>query len=85
MELVGSNFDSSGLYRIYVDGDALVTLNGASEDTLEETARQLLVPAPEFVADHDDDWYNYGVDGHVCDIHMYGDHARIDGTTYKLT
>lgn len=84
MELIGSNLDSSGIYRMYLDGNALVTLNGPTEDTLEETARQTLVPAPTFTVEDEDDWYTYGTGGHTCDVHFEGEHARIDGETYEL-
>lgn len=85
MELIGTNFDSSGLYKIYLDGNTLVTLNGGDENDLEEIARQELTPAPDFTAGSEEDWYVYGTNGHTCDIHYEEDYARIDGTTYSLT
>ena len=83
MDLVGNNFDSSGLYAMYLDDGVLVTYTGSSESSLEETARQRLVPAPDFAADPAE-WYVYGVEGHTCDVHVDGEHARIDGATYAL-
>lgn len=84
MNLIGTNADSSGMYKMFLDGDELVTFNGVDSDSLEETARQKLVPAPGFVAESEDDWYVYGTDGHTCDIHFEGENARIDGATYEL-
>ncbi|RFA11813.1 hypothetical protein B7R22_17635 [Subtercola boreus] len=85
MELIGTNFDSSGLYKIYLDGSTLVTFNGSDENSLEEIGRQDLTAAPDFTAASDEDWYVYGTNGHTCDIHSEEDYARIDGTIYTLT
>jgi len=38
---------------------------------------------PGFEADADE-WYAYGTGGRICDIHIDGEHARIDGVTYAL-
>ncbi|QHC65086.1 hypothetical protein GSU69_19730 (plasmid) [Rathayibacter festucae] len=83
MELIGTNVDSSGYYKMYLDGQAMVTYTGSDEDSVEELVRQNLVPAPDFTAPADE-WYLYGANGHVCDVHYEGDHARIDGATYEL-
>ena len=40
MELIGINFDSSGLCKMYRDRGVLLTLNGSDEEYLEEIARQ---------------------------------------------
>jgi hypothetical protein len=84
MELIGTNFDSSGLYKIYLEGSTLITFNGGDETSLEEIGRQVLTPAPDFNAGSEDDWYVYGTNGHTCDIHHDVDAARIDGTVYAL-
>lgn len=84
MELTGTNFDSSGLYKMYLDGDTLVTYNGSNDDDLEEIARQTLVPEHTFESESEEDWYVYGTAGHTCDIHSESDYARIDGVTYHL-
>lgn len=84
MELIGINEDGSGLYRIYRDGDFLVTHTGGSENEMFELARQPLTAASEYSADSEDDWYRYGTDGHACDIHFEAPYARIDGVTFEL-
>jgi hypothetical protein len=85
MELIGMNFDSSGLYKMYRDGDVFVTFNGSDENSLEEIARQTLIPDESFQFPSEDDWAIYGVDGHTYDVHSGdGDHARIDGDVYQL-
>lgn len=83
MELIGTNVDSSGYYKMYLDGQTLVTYIGSDEDSVEELVRQNLVPAPDFTAP-EDEWAPYGANGHVCDIHYLGDYGRIDGITYEL-
>jgi hypothetical protein len=46
-------------------------------------AATTLIPAPDFTAP-EDEWYVYGANGHVCDVHYDGDHARIGGASYEL-
>lgn len=84
MEFIGENVDGSGSYRMYLDGDALVTQSSNGGGEFWELARQGLSPAPDFVADSEDDWYEYGVAGHQCDVHYEAPYARIDGTVYAL-
>lgn len=84
MVLIGANSDSSGFYRMFLNGDLLITMIGSSPEGLEESGRQRLVPAPDFIAPSEDSWYNYGTEGHICDIDEYGEYARIDGSTYAL-
>jgi hypothetical protein len=83
MELIGTNVDSSGYYKMYLDGDDLVTFTGSDEDSVEEMGRQRLVPAPDF-SSPEDEWSTYGANGHTCDIHYLGDYGRIDGVIYEL-
>jgi hypothetical protein len=85
MELIGINVDSSGLYKMYRDGDVLVTWHGSDEENLEEIARQTLIPDMNFEAASEDDWAAYGIDGRTCEIHSDEfEHARIDGNIYQL-
>lgn len=84
MDLIGTNTDSSGLYRMYLDGADFVTHTSNGGGDFVELARQPLSPAPEYEADSDDDWYAYGTDGHQCDVHYSDPYARIDGAVYKL-
>jgi hypothetical protein len=85
MHLIGTNFDGSGHYAVYRDGDVLITHIGPSPDLeqAEELGRQTLIPAPEFAPD-EDEWNRYGHEQHTCDIHFEGGYARIDGATYRL-
>lgn len=83
VQLIGKNSDGSGDFTIYLDGETLRTfidVDGKSE----ESARQDLVPAPDFESANEN-WYIYGSNGRTCDIHIDGEHARVDGLTYRLT
>ncbi|PTL73225.1 hypothetical protein C1I63_10435 [Rathayibacter caricis DSM 15933] len=82
MELIGTNSDGSGDFSMYLDGETLRTFI-AVDGELEESARQELAPAPGFESAKED-WYVYGSNGHSCDIHVDGEHARVDGSTYLL-
>ncbi len=82
MQLIGKNSDGSGDFTIYLNGETLHTFIDV-DGKPEESARQDLTPAPDFESSADD-WYIYGSDGHVCDIHVDGTHARVDGITYEL-
>lgn len=82
MELIGTNHDSSGAYRIYRDPDALITVNGEGSAD-EYRVRQRLVPASNFTAE-DEDWYPYGTEGQRCDIHVDGEHARLGDGVFQL-
>lgn len=82
MELIGTNRDSSGTYRMYREAGALITVNGEGSDD-EYRVQQHLVPAPNFTAD-DDDWYPYGTEGQRCDIHVDGEHARLVDGIFEL-
>lgn len=84
MELIGKNADTSGLYRIYRDGDVMVTYTGSSEVELFELARQSLITNGTYTAQAEDDWYTYGTNEHQCDVHFEDPFVRIDGVTYEL-
>ncbi|WP_146081042.1 hypothetical protein [Pseudoclavibacter sp. AY1H1] len=83
MELIGENNDSSGAYQLFMESSYLITMTKNGESDFFELARQRLTeistpPSPP------SEWYQYGTNGHQCDIHFSEPHALIDGTSYSI-
>ena len=82
MELIGTNFDSSGHYTMELDGDVLVTTIGLTNG---EVFRETLTPAATPFVYTEEEWYDYSANGHTSYFYMYGEQVIIVGNSYTMT